>query len=229
MILILSVMNESPFFFNLKTLFWLVMSYRQIYTNTQYIFAAINVIIYIVSCFIMAALIIYYGYKYYKHRDNIIIKKRYSNIVFIINASTLPMYLIAWPVVYFPLTVGKQLNDYAITWSVIYPYCCYTATIFTALRFFLIHYDIQFIHSSKNLQWKTYLTTDRKTLKKDNWYIQNRNSLGNSKKMIKNSFLIVFILATIQMILKLLQNNMTNNSIIYFYAASFMDITFYIG
>ena len=96
----------------------------------------------------------------------------------------------------------------------------------------LIYYDIQFLNSSKNLEWKKYITTAHKTLQKDNWYIQHRNNLGNESFHIKLISIIVVIFGTIQMILKLLKKNYTQNQSfaqLMGYCAAVMDICFYLG
>eukprot|EP01083_Nonionella_stella_P039946 108641_1 len=179
-------------------------------------------------CLLFATLTVYYGYHFYQERSNPIIRKRYSTIVFIINIFGLPLLLIAYPSVYVSSITKEPYDDYALPWAIVYPYCGYGLTLFTALRFYLINYDVQFLHASKNLQWKTYITTDKHTLEKDNYYVQHKNTLGNSRHMIKRCLITVIILGIIYTTLKILQHTVSDGSEgLYQLATLAMDFLFY--
>eukprot|EP01083_Nonionella_stella_P039948 108645_1 len=179
-------------------------------------------------CLLFATLTVYYGYHFYQQKGNLIIRKRYSNIVFIINICALPLHLIAYPSIYLPSIFDHPYDDHAIPWAFVYPYCGYGLTLFTALRFYLIYYDVQFLHASKNLQWKKYITTDKNTLEKDNYYVQNKNTLGNSRHMIKRCLITVVILGIIYTSLSIRQHTVTDGSEgIYHLATMGMDLCFY--
>ena len=117
-------------------------------------FTTVNVAVYVTCCYLFAALIVIYGIQFYKNRFEMMIKKRYYKIVFIINILSLPMICVTYPYIYINLVLPNPHPDRAILWSLTYPFCGYGMTLFTAIRFYLIYYDIQFLNSSKNLEWK---------------------------------------------------------------------------
>ena len=63
--------------------------------------------------------------------------------------------------------------------------------IIETCRIWLISYDLHYLHSSKNQQWKTAI--DASYAEKD-WYLQNRGKWGNEQYIIRVGF--IFFIAT---------------------------------
>eukprot|EP01084_Bolivina_argentea_P040491 74828_1 len=186
-------------------------------------------IIHLILLYSLLALIVFYGCLFYKKRREMIIRKRYAMIVFIINLSVIPMFAITFPFIYIKWFISNIKLDQGIIWSLTYPFCAYGMSLFTALRYYMIYYDTKFLISSKNLKWKKYITQDPKTLQTDNYYISHRHTLGNEKFMVKLCTCIVCTFGTIQMILKLLENNHVKYLTYYRVASQIMDVCFFIG
>lgn len=180
--------------------------------------------------FIFGILMLFYGYQFYKKRHQLIIKKRYSKIVFVINILAVFLLFIVWPYGYIDsLTSTNSLTNHntaSLFWSITYPFGAYGTVTFNALRYYMIYYDMNFLNSSKDLQWKKYINSSLETLQKENWYISHRHNLGNETFMIKLMSIIIFIPASICMILRILGHIVYNDSS-YIYAAQFFDIVFY--
>ena len=97
------------------------------------LFAIVNSVVYVTLCYLFSALSIGYALKFYKSRFEMMIKKRYTNIVFIINILSLPMLLITYPYIYINAILPHPYPDRAILWSITYPYCGYGSTLFTVV------------------------------------------------------------------------------------------------
>ena len=62
-----------------------------------------------------------------------------------------------------------------------------------ACRIWLISYDLQYLHSSKNQQWKTVIDL---SYAKRNWYLQNRGRWGNETYVSRLAFIYYIVTST---------------------------------
>eukprot|EP01084_Bolivina_argentea_P040492 74831_1 len=82
-------------------------------------------IIHLILLYSLLALIVFYGCLFYKKRREMIIRKRYAMIVFIINLSVIPMFAITFPFIYIKWFISNIKLDQGIIWSLTYPFCAY--------------------------------------------------------------------------------------------------------
>ena len=184
----------------------------------------IVVTIFITISFLGGTIILFFGYKFYKRREKLIIKKRYSKIVLIILALDLLLLLLSFPYGWIETLTSVRTNG--ITWSITYPFGAYGIVTFNTLRYYMIYYDLNFLNSSKDLEWKKYINSSLSTLSKENWYISHRGNLGNERFMIIVVSILVFVTGSIAMVLRILGYQILDDDK-YVYAAQFWDVLFY--
>ena len=132
-------------------------------------------------------------------RHLLIIKKRYPRLIML--EAFVSVFNLA---IAYPATMAYQYEDYdnnalSAKW---WPYLStalnvYTAqitTIIEACRIWLISYDLQYLHSSQNQQWKTVI--DESYAERD-WYLHNRGRWGNKKYVARLGFIYYMITSSI--------------------------------
>ena len=133
-----------------------------------------------------------------KLQQLLIIKKRYPRLIML--EAFVSVFNLA---VVYPATMALQYREYdhhAISgkW---WPYLSTALTayfvqityIIEACRIWLISYDLHYLHSSKNQQWKTVI--DEQYAEKD-WYLQNRGKWGNKKYVGRLGFMYYIVTST---------------------------------
>ena len=88
-------------------------------------------------------------------------------------------------------TISDEWWDYFS--AVLTAYTMSIVLIIEACRIWLISYDLQYLHSSKNQKWKTVIDTSYAEM---NWYLQNRGKWGNQQYVIKLGFIYYIITST---------------------------------
>ena len=134
-----------------------------------------------------------------KIRHLLIIKRRYPRLIML--EAFVSVFNLA---IVYPATMALQYKEYdhdAISgkW---WPYLSTALTVYTAqittiieaCRIWLISYDLQYLHSSKNQQWKTVI--DESYAERD-WYLRNRGKWGNRKYIVRLGFVYYIITSTV--------------------------------
>ena len=108
------------------------------------------------------------------------------------------MNLLIWPMILFSSAYMNNFNDEIkniterISWALYVPFGF--GIIFTeACRYWLMYYQINYFHSSQNLQWKNYLNEN---FINTNWYLKNKKTFG-SFKYVSKKILIYYLINTI--------------------------------
>ena len=139
-------------------------------------------------------------YRFCKLRGLAIIDKRYPRFVVLEAIASCLTMSIVWP------ASLCQLYDYPVVWKGWPLYLCVGAACFTfqivavieTCRLWLISYDLQYLHSSKNQQWKTVIDT---SFAEKDWYLQNKARWGNQRYIAKLGFIFHIITSTIAFIM----------------------------
>ena len=131
-------------------------------------------------------------------RHLLIMKKRYPRLIMLEAFASVFNLAIAYPA-----TMAFQYKEYdhAVISGKWWPYLSTALTVYTvqityiieACRIWLISYDLHYLHSSKNQQWKTVI--DEAYAKKD-WYLQNRRKWGNKTYVGRLGFMYYIITST---------------------------------
>ena len=135
-------------------------------------------------CWCMCLLQILGVYLFKRLRKLTIIKKRYPRLVMMEALVSCCLLALIWP-----MYMILRLDYFQIRWEW-WPYALHVIQIYTAqipatietCRIWLISYDLQYLHLSKNQQWKTVINAsyaDR------DWYLQNRGKWGNERFIIR--------------------------------------------
>ena len=121
--------------------------------------------------------------KYYKNRDHIVLIKRYANIT--INESKFVCIRLLWGIIYVLCILWISLygisdfNFVSSLLSTIDESLTITLSYLWCWRFYMLSYDIHFIVSSLNNEWKSIINPKFVKSKSSKWYIKKRNSFGN--------------------------------------------------
>ena len=135
-------------------------------------------------------------YRFSKLRGLLIIQKRYPRLVI----SEAAVYCLVLSVVYpaWMSVILKYPSTSGYWWPLIFAtlmtYSYQIAPTIETCRIWLISYDLQYLHSSKNQRWKTEI--DASYAEKD-WYLQNRGKWGNQKYMARLGFAYYFTTSTV--------------------------------
>ena len=157
-------------------------------------------------CYIMGLCQIY-GYRHFKSLQNrlVIIEKRYPSLV-LMEAVICCIYLfLGVPIwVFFRLdtefNLGHELGIGAVRDVLYYGgpilniYCSHFMVETEACRLWLISFDLHYLNSSKNEQWKSQI--DASFADKD-WYLRNRTKWGNKRFVFRRAAAYFVTAATI--------------------------------
>eukprot|EP01084_Bolivina_argentea_P179827 310720_1 len=135
-----------------------------------------SILIFIICDLIYAPISIYYSYQYYKHRDEIIIKKRYGQVT---------LYEVLFSICKLFQCGIVYLCNYALNFrgqtsimigigfclTVGFDYCIFT-------RFWLLYYDIQLTVATANNTWKQLINPNF-IGSKYNFFIKHKKTFGN--------------------------------------------------
>ena len=139
------------------------------------------------GCWCMCLLQMLGIYRFSKLRGLLIIQKRYPRLV-ILEAS---VYCFVLSILY-PAWMGVVLEypsrpgyRWLSIWAAFFLYTYQIPPTIETCRIWLISYDLQYLHSSKNQQWKTEIDV---SYAEKNWYLQNRGKWGNQKYMARLGF-----------------------------------------
>lgn len=142
-------------------------------------------------------------YFFYNLRGLMIIEKRYPRLVML--EAIVTMFVLA---VIYPVSISAVYRYPDISWEGWQPLCvalsAFTLQIVPVIevcRIWLISYDLQYLHSSKNQRWKTLI--DVSYAQKD-WYLQNRGKWGNKKYITRLGFVYYVVSSTVLLIATLL-------------------------
>ena len=121
-------------------------------------------------------------------RALLIIQRRYPRLV-IVEAFITCINL----VITYPTNLSLQYSYYPVVFHGWWQYVSVglavlivpIIVVIETCRIWLIAYDLQYLHSSKNQRWKTVI--DASYAEKD-WYLQNRRTWGNQQYVIKLGF-----------------------------------------
>ena len=135
-------------------------------------------------CWCMCIVQILGIYLFNRLRQLTIIQKRYPRLVIMEALASCwnlaLMYPIYLTVVYDYFQIRWQWWPYLL--DVINIYTVQIPATIETCRIWLISYDLQYLHSSKNQQWKTVI--DASYAERD-WYLQNKGKWGNRKYVIR--------------------------------------------
>lgn len=134
-------------------------------------------------------------YMFCRLRSQLIIEKRYPRLVMVeavVTTFALTLVYPAW------MTYITAYSELCGSW---WPFVCvgfmmYTyqlSAVIETCRIWLISYDLQYLHSSKNQQWKTAI--DASYAEKD-WYLRNRGKWGNRQYIVRLGFVYYFVATT---------------------------------
>eukprot|EP01084_Bolivina_argentea_P238391 400511_1 len=152
-------------------------------------------------------IILYHAKKYLYYSKHIVYTNRYSDIV-ILQIKTYIIHLLLSINNIFSVWYVDQVQPlYTIYLSIETSVSIYLYYLFV-WRFYLLYYDINFITESKNNQWiavinpslfKQNLKTlpETNTDRKFDYFLLNRNILGNKKYLYKNIIFPIVILSSI--------------------------------
>ena len=142
-------------------------------------------------------------YAFNRLRGLTIIEKRYPRLVILEAFVCVLMLAIIYPIftclqLDYPKISSTWLRWLFIALSI---FTYEIAPIIEICRMWLISYDLQYLHSSKNQQWKTEI--DVLYAEKD-WYLQNRGKWGNQQYVARFGFLCYIITGTALFTMRLL-------------------------
>ena len=125
-----------------------------------------------------------------------IIEKRYPRLVVVEAAVTCFNFAVMYPAW---ISYTYEYPDISAEW---WPSLCLITFSITyqiaptieTFRIWLISYDLHYLHSSQNRQWKSQI--DASYAEKD-WYLQNRGKWGNEKYIVRLGFTYYIVASTV--------------------------------
>ena len=129
-------------------------------------------------------------YRFFSLRSLMVIRKRYPKLILTEALAVIIYLLITLPFYY---NSKSEYIDFGSNSSQIYlwgsrsiAFLCLCPMVFliTGLeisRLWLISYNLHYLNSSKNEKWKSQIDTN---IANNDWYIRNKNTFGNQKKVI---------------------------------------------
>eukprot|EP01084_Bolivina_argentea_P239965 403218_1 len=161
-------------------------------------------IILIFVSYILVIILIYGCYQFNSIQSLLIVQKRYPKLV-LLEALTAIIYMgIGYPIwingTYKMTSFGTPSTEYFIhhkLWLITIP-VIHLIILTEAARLWLVSFDLHYLHSSKNEQWKSII---QHSFAQKDWYLTNRNKYGNQKYIITRVllyyiFVIVFVLCS---------------------------------
>ena len=173
------------------------------------------------SCWCMCLLQILgiFAFNKYWSRGLSIIEKRYPRLIMSEAVVSCGMLALIYPayltVLYeYPAISGEW---WQYLWGALFHYTVQIAPTIETCRIWLISYDLHFLHSSKNQQWKTEIDT---SYAEKDWYLQNRGKWGNQQYMMKIAFSYYIVTSTAVFMCVILhfELGLNGNSIFVLYA-----------
>jgi len=168
-----------------------------------------------------------------------IIKKRYPSLVLIEAIGCVVYSFIAYPIWTYEIlntqSSGIGWLETFVTWSV-YIFTVYASHFIFNIevwRLWLISFDLNYLHSSNNEQWKTEI--DKNFADKD-WYLSNKYKWGNKRYVIIHGFIYYLITATFNATVETITNvsfpeqfgiAQLINSVFFFALLIFLIYTYY--
>ena len=157
--------------------------------------------------YILGIIATYYGYKFYKWKDQIIFIKRRGNIVTWYTICGVILLLIGYPFIFFieyePQILPHESSTGHKLVTTVNDLCFnpfyYFAIFFALTRYWLIYYDIQYANSCSNLDWKQCINADIELLQRETWYIKHRSDYGNHKYIMKRSMYLALFISIISL------------------------------
>ena len=144
-----------------------------------------------------------YAFFYFKRLDRLlIIQKRYPELVI---AEVL--MLLFGMFVGMPLDRNKQMHAISLPTAITYiaivvaSYIPHFIVDLEACRIWLLYFDLNYLHSSKNQLWKSQIDT---SFALKDWYIQHRTKWGNQRYVTRLTLIYYLIIGTIVLITHLL-------------------------
>eukprot|EP01084_Bolivina_argentea_P249986 418663_1 len=154
---------------------------------------SVTALILLILSLLYGICLMYYGYKFYQLRNEMIYIKRRGNIVTITAIASIIVQLFGYPLTLFlhwetplksnPKSVFFLVMDFVNDCLYSAPY--YFGAFMILFRYWMIYYDIQFSYSCLNFAWKKCINNNIETLYKEMWYIEHRGTFGNESFMIK--------------------------------------------
>ena len=150
-------------------------------------------------CMCLLQILGIYVFNKYRLRRLPIIEKRYPRLVMMEAVVSCVMLGIIYPA-YFSVIVTVVLGYpdiagpwWSCLWTVTVEFTMQIAPVIETCRIWLISYDLQYLHSSKNQQWKTEI--DVSYAEKD-WYLRNRGKWGSKQYVIRLGFVYYIAAST---------------------------------
>ena len=142
-------------------------------------------------------------YSFHNIRDLLIIQKRYPRLVIFEAIVTIFVLAIVLPVL---TSAYYRYPDISWKWwgplcSALGAFTSHIVPITEVCRIWLISYDLQFLHSSRNQRWKTLI--DVSYAEKD-WYLRNRGKWGNKRYISRLGLVYYIVVSTVFLITVLL-------------------------
>ena len=135
----------------------------------------------------------YYGIQFYRLRYEMVMIKRYCDIVVILILLAMFALFIGFPFTIFvdfswslaPEEGSKKYLIMGIVNDWLWNPSMFFSLFLGMLRLWLLFYDIEFSSSMSNVKWKQIITTNMTTLRRDQWFIAHRKGLGNKRYLMK--------------------------------------------
>lgn len=173
--------------------------------TTRYMSDKLNLaigLVYICVCWFLGCLLIYYGVKFYKVRDEMIVVKRRGNLVIAYNICSIVLLMAGYPLnilLYWCKGCLIPTDSFyfyvlAIAAELMFTPWFFFSGVLKVFRYFMIYYDIHLSRSWQNLKWTICINSDIASLKKQNFWVHHRRTIGNVPYMIKR---IIFIMTII--------------------------------
>ena len=167
--------------------------------------------------FILTPYCIWCTYKYYQHRNHIIIHKRYPSVTLLFCYIAIASICIEQGLFRLCWTLSEDWESHSnVSDTLIIMSYIVSAIIqmpiawILALRYWLIYYKVQWTNSTLNKQWKIHL--NYLDIKSD-WYLSHKSTIGNYKYMTKRVLIACLCIIIITIITKLYDLRSDRNEI----------------
>ena len=135
----------------------------------------------------------YYGIQFYRLRYEMVMIKRYGDIVVILILLAMFALLIGFPFSIFtnfswsfaPAEGTRKYLIMEVINDLLWNPSMFFSLFLGMLRLWLLFYDIEFSSSISNVKWKQIITTNITKLRRDQWFIAHRKGLGNKHYLMK--------------------------------------------
>ena len=188
--------------------------------------------------------LIFYTRKFHsRHNETIYIKRR-GNIVIIYSIFSIILLLLGIPFVILikwswnsssassPLLFNEKSTTYLILDCLndfLYVPPFQLQAFIILCRYWMIYYDIQFTASCRQLEWKKCITNNIKSLRAEQWYIENRSKYGNASYALKRAILSALIASFLTMVFTWLRTFGVTDLPIYYVFSIFVFLSLLIA